>query len=149
MPDEHEKLAPYRRLAEARTPEAIDDFTLELRDRFGAMPAPAVALVELRRIRVLGRGTPGSAPVETLKVFQAVAEVTLRRPLRPDEIKSLVTGLDFQAEFFSGRGSACVRGEGHPVAASAARRCWPWRVRRTRHRPHPRDPARAAPIVRA
>ena len=115
VPDEHEKLSLYRRLAEANTPEAIDDFTLELRDRFGAMPAPAVALVELRRIRVLGRGTPGggSAPVETLKVFQAVAEVTLRRPLRPDEIKSLVTGLDFQAEFFSGREFGLrVRGEG-------------------------------------
>src|SRR5206468_12420131 len=78
-------------------------------------PAPAVALVELRRLRVLGRGTPGggSAPVESLKVFHAVAEVTLRRALRPDEIKALVTGLDFQAEFFSGREFGLrVRGEG-------------------------------------
>ena len=55
----------------------------------------------------------GSAPVETLKVFQSVAEVTLRRPLRPDEIKALVTGLDFQAEFFTGREFGLrVRGEG-------------------------------------
>jgi len=64
---------------------------------------------------VLGRGTPGgrSAPVESLKVFQNVAEVTLRRPLRPDEIKALVTGLDFQAEFMSGREFGLrVRGEG-------------------------------------
>jgi len=115
VPDEHEKLALYRRLAEARAVEAIDDFTLELRDRFGALPAPAVSLVELRRLRVLGRGTPGgsSAPVESLKVFQDVAEVTLRRPLRPDEIKALVTGLDFTAEFFSGREFGLrVRGEG-------------------------------------
>ncbi len=115
VPDEHEKLALYRRLAEARTTEGIDDFTLELRDRFGALPAAAVALVELRRLRVLGRGSPGgtSAPVESLKIFQAVAEVTLRRPLRPDEIKALVTGLDFQAEFFSGREFGLrVRGEG-------------------------------------
>src|SRR5262245_14559330 len=115
VPDEHEKLSLYRRLAEAKTPAAIDDFTLELRDRFGALPAPTVSLVELRRLRVLGRGTPGggSAPVESLKVFQNVAEVTLRRPLRPDEIKALVTGLDFQAEFFSGREFGLrVRGEG-------------------------------------
>jgi transcription-repair coupling factor (superfamily II helicase) len=120
VPDAHEKLSLYRRLAEARSPAAIDDFTLELRDRFGALPAPAVSLVELRRLRVLGRGTPknvngsqGSAPVESLKVFQDVAEVTLRRPLRPDEIKALVTGLDFQAEFFSGREFGLrVRGEG-------------------------------------
>ena len=115
VPDEHEKLTLYRRLADARTPEAIDDFTIELRDRFGAPPSAAVALVELRRMRVLGRGTAGggSAPVETLKVFQAVAEVTLRRPLRPEEIKAVVTGLDFQAEFFSGREFGLrVRGEG-------------------------------------
>ena len=115
VPDEHEKLTLYRRLADARTPEAIDDFTIELRDRFGAPPSAAVALVELRRMRVLGRGTAGggSAPVETLKVFQAVAEVTLRRPLLPEEIKAVVTGLDFQAEFFSGREFGLrVRGEG-------------------------------------
>src|SRR5205814_10473456 len=123
VPDEHEKLALYRRLAEAKTPEAIEDFTLELRDRFGALPAAAVSLVELRRLRVLGvprrtaagAGTPeGSAvSVESLKVFQNVAEVTLRRPLRPDEIKALVTGLDFQAEFISGREFGLrVRGEG-------------------------------------
>jgi hypothetical protein len=46
-------------------------------------------------------------------VFQGVADVTLRRPLRPDEIKALVTGLDFQAEFYSGREFGLrVRGEG-------------------------------------
>jgi len=115
VPDEHEKLALYRRLAEAKAPEAIDDFTLELRDRFGALPAPAVSLVELRRLRVLGRGTPGggSAPVENLKLFHDLAEVTLRRPLRPDEIKALVTGLDFPVEFFSGREFGLrVKGEG-------------------------------------
>jgi transcription-repair coupling factor (superfamily II helicase) len=113
--DEHEKLALYRRLADVRGTEAIDDFTLELRDRFGALPAPAVALVELRRLRVLGKGQPGggAAPVESLKIFQKVAEVTLRRPLRPDEIQALVTGLEFQAEFFSGREFGLrVRGEG-------------------------------------
>ena len=46
-------------------------------------------------------------------MFQAVAEVTLRRPLRPDEIKAIVTGLDFQTEFFTGREFGLrVKGEG-------------------------------------
>ncbi|MEY4070554.1 MAG: hypothetical protein RL721_1168 [Candidatus Eisenbacteria bacterium] len=115
VPDEHEKLALYRRLAGTPTPESVDDLVAELRDRFGVLPAPAVALVELRRARVLGRGTPGggSAPVESLKVFQKVAEITLRRPLKPNEIHALVTGLDFQAEFFSGREFGLrVRAEG-------------------------------------
>ena len=104
VPDEHEKLALYRRLAEARNDGAVDDFTLELMDRFGQLPPPAVALVELRRLRVLGRG-PDDEPalVESLKVLHEVAEVTLKRPLRPVEIASVVGSLNFQVEFFSGR----------------------------------------------
>ncbi len=104
VPDEHEKLALYRRLAEARNDGAVDDFTLELMDRFGQLPPPTVALVELRRLRVLGRG-PDEAPalVESLKVLHDVAEVTLRRPLKPAEIASVVGSLNFQVEFFSGR----------------------------------------------
>jgi len=118
VPDEHEKLALYRRLAEARSADAVDDLTVELIDRFGALPAPAVALVELRRVRVLGRGAGdasagGAALVDSLKVFQNVAEVTLRRPLKPGEIASVVGGLGWQAEFFSGREFGLrVRGEG-------------------------------------
>ncbi len=115
VPDEHEKLALYRRLAATTAIEGIDDLVVELRDRFGAPPAPALALLELRRLRVLGRGTAGGggAPVESLKVFQDVAEATLRRPLKPNEIQAVVTGLDFQAEFFSGREFGLrVRGKG-------------------------------------
>jgi len=104
VPDEHEKLALYRRLAEARDEAVVDEFTLELIDRFGALPNPAVALVELRRLRVLGRGAPEApALVDSLKVLHDVSELTLKRPLRPDEIGSLVAGLNFQVEFFSGR----------------------------------------------
>ncbi|MEO5989804.1 MAG: transcription-repair coupling factor [Candidatus Eisenbacteria bacterium] len=109
VPDEHEKLALYRRLAETKTPEAVDDLTLELMDRFGQLPAAAVALVELRRVRVLGQ----SAWVESIKVFQSVAEVTMRRPLKPLEIQTVVGMLGFQLEFFSGREFGLrVRGEG-------------------------------------
>ncbi len=115
VPDEHEKLALYRRLAATTTLEGVDDLVVELRDRFGAPPPPALALLELRRLRVLGRGTSGGggAPVESLKVFQDVAEATLRRPLKPNEIQAVVTGLDFQAEFFTGREFGLrVRGRG-------------------------------------
>src|SRR6185436_6512258 len=103
VPDEHEKLNLYRRLADARTLDELDDLTLEVMDRFGQLPPPAVALIELRRLRVLGASPAGEggAGVEALRVFQQVAEIALRRPLRPQEIRALVGSLGFQVEFFS------------------------------------------------
>src|SRR6185503_3366623 len=77
LPDEHEKLNLYRRLAETRELGGIDDLTLELMDRFGPLPAPAIALVELRRLRLLG----AAGHVEGLRVFHDVVEIALRRPL--------------------------------------------------------------------
>ena len=107
--DEHEKLAIYRRLAEARELEGLDDLTLELMDRFGQLPEPAVALIELRRLRVLG----AAAAVENLRVFHDVVELTLRRPLKPAEIRSVVGAVRFQVEFMSGREFGLrTRGEG-------------------------------------
>jgi transcription-repair coupling factor (superfamily II helicase) len=118
VPDEHEKLDLYRRLAETRSLDSLDDLTLEMLDRFGQLPAPAVALFELRRLRLLGAGEP-DAPLpagdgcEALRVFQAVAELVLRRPLKPAEIRTVVGMLPFQIEFFTGREFGLrVRGEG-------------------------------------
>jgi transcription-repair coupling factor (superfamily II helicase) len=109
VPDEHEKLALYRRLAEAPDLAALDDLTVEMLDRFGQLPPPAVSLVELRRLRLLGR----EAWVESLKVFQQVAELSLRRPLSPAEIRCLVGAVSFQTEFVTGREFGIrVRGEG-------------------------------------
>jgi hypothetical protein len=46
-------------------------------------------------------------------VFQDVAEIVLRRPLKPQEIRVLVGMLTFQLEFFTGREFGLrVRGEG-------------------------------------
>jgi transcription-repair coupling factor (superfamily II helicase) len=109
VPDEHEKLALYRRLADTRTLDGVDDVTLELMDRFGQLPPPAVALVELRRLRVLGAG----ALCENLRVFQDVVEMILRRPLKPNEIRNVVGSVPFQVEFLTGREFGLrVRGEG-------------------------------------
>src|SRR4029079_11527447 len=41
VPDEHEKLNLYRRLAEGRGVDGIDDIKLQQMDRFGALPPPA------------------------------------------------------------------------------------------------------------
>jgi transcription-repair coupling factor (superfamily II helicase) len=110
VPDEHEKLSLYRRLADSRSLSDLDDLTLEMMDRFGQLPPPAVALVELRRLRVLGAS---GGDVEALRVLQQVAEIVLRRPLKPQEIRTVVGMLGFQVEFFTGREFGLrVRGEG-------------------------------------
>jgi len=109
VPDEHEKLALYRRLADTRDVGHLDDLTLEMLDRFGQLPPPAVALVELRRLRLMGR----DAATESLRVFQNVVELVLRRPLQPAEIREVVGAVNFQVEFMSGREFGLrVRGEG-------------------------------------
>jgi transcription-repair coupling factor (superfamily II helicase) len=109
VPDEHEKLNLYRRLAETRGLEGLDDLTLEMLDRFGQLPEPAVALFELRRLRLLG----AAAMVENMRVFHDVAEFILRRPLKPAEIRGVVGALNFQVEFFTGREFGLrLRGEG-------------------------------------
>ena len=107
--DEHEKLSLYRRLAEAGDLAVLDDLTLEMMDRFGQLPPPAVSLVELRRLRLLG----GMAEVESVRVFQDLVEMSLRRPLTPAEIRCLVGAVGFQTEFVTGRTFGIrVRGEG-------------------------------------
>jgi transcription-repair coupling factor (superfamily II helicase) len=109
VPDEHEKLALYRRLADLREIDALDDLTLEMIDRFGQLPPPAVALVELRRLRLLG----ARAGLETLRIDQHVAELMLRRPLTPDAIRELLGRVRIPVEFLSGRDFGMrVRGEG-------------------------------------
>jgi transcription-repair coupling factor (superfamily II helicase) len=120
VPDEHEKLNLYRRLAETRTIDDLDTLTLEMLDRFGQLPAPAVALFELRRLRIMGAGPVdengrprGPSLIESLRVFEQVAEIQLLRPLKPTEIRTTVGALNFQVEFFSGREFGMrVRGEG-------------------------------------
>jgi transcription-repair coupling factor (superfamily II helicase) len=111
VPDEHEKLALYRKLADTRDAATIDDVTLELMDRFGQLPPPAIALVELRRLRLLG----AQGQVESLRVFQNVTEMILRRPLKPAEIRTVMGVLDrsVPVEFMTGREFGVrVRGEG-------------------------------------
>jgi transcription-repair coupling factor (superfamily II helicase) len=115
---EHDKLDLYRRLAEARDHAAVDELTLEMIDRFGQLPPPAVALVELRRLRLLGAG----AGAESLRAFQDVVEILLRRPLAPQHIRELVAAAEFQIEFVTGREFGLrVRGSGLQLLDRARR----------------------------
>jgi transcription-repair coupling factor (superfamily II helicase) len=94
------RLEAYRRLTAVRTPAEIDDVRAEWEDRFGPLPAPARALVEVARLRVeclrlgirdlavsvprRGTGATGGAGARaTVKLspvtLPASAEVRLRR----------------------------------------------------------------------
>jgi len=53
--DVHERLVLYKRLANCETTDELDRIHEELIDRFGLPPEPAQVLVELHRLRILGR----------------------------------------------------------------------------------------------
>jgi transcription-repair coupling factor (superfamily II helicase) len=53
VPEERLRLEAYRRLANARTNNDVDEVVEEFSDRYGAMPAPVEALVSIARLRVL------------------------------------------------------------------------------------------------
>ena len=55
VPDGERKMELYRRASTAVTLAGADEFSDELRDRYGPLPEPAEALVLLTRIRILGR----------------------------------------------------------------------------------------------
>ncbi len=52
VPEGAQRLEAYRKLAVATTNEAIDDVEAEWRDRYGALPETAEALISVARLRV-------------------------------------------------------------------------------------------------
>ncbi len=60
--DVHERLSIYKRLANCKLAEGIDDLQEELIDRFGKMPDPVKALIETHRLRVAAK------PVGIIKI---------------------------------------------------------------------------------
>ena len=55
IPDEGQRMAVYRKLAAARTVEDAGAVAEEVTDRYGALPEPAVNLIEVVRLRALAR----------------------------------------------------------------------------------------------
>ena len=61
IPEEAVRLALYMRLVKLDDPAAIDGFEEELEDRFGALPAPTVRLLDWMRVRLLAQSAGVSA----------------------------------------------------------------------------------------
>ena len=90
LPSDSLRFAAYRRLAEATTLDAVADVAAEWLDRFGPLPAPAVALVAVARLRVLCCGA-GVTDVSVRSVPGGGAEAILR-PLQLRESRRVRLG---------------------------------------------------------
>jgi transcription-repair coupling factor (superfamily II helicase) len=90
------KLDVYRRLARATTVAEIEDLRAELRDRFGAPPAPANAMLALATLRVVG----GVLGIEGILVRGDEARVTFRGSAVPRMrgLSAAFSDVQFQAE---------------------------------------------------
>jgi len=53
--DVHVRLGLYKRIAAAQSPEALDDLTAEIHDRFGALPPPAQSLLRIAKLKLTAR----------------------------------------------------------------------------------------------
>ncbi|OPZ11002.1 MAG: Transcription-repair-coupling factor [candidate division BRC1 bacterium ADurb.BinA364] len=74
VPVESQRIAAYKRLAAARALRDIDDLFAELRDRYGAAPAPVEALRDLTALRLCGRMAGASTIKETPYGFKVYAD---------------------------------------------------------------------------
>jgi len=86
--DVHERLVIYKRLANCGNEEELDGLREELIDRFGELPAPARALVDSHRLRILGK------PFGIARIDATDSAVQLqfvpRPPIEPAKILKLV-----------------------------------------------------------
>ncbi len=96
--EDAERMGVYRRLAETRSIEAVDEIELELDDRFGKLPRETDSLLELRRIRLSSKGLP----LDSISVGEDRSQFVLSRRLSKKEVTCLVGSLDFQIEFSVG-----------------------------------------------
>ena len=74
--DQAARLEAYRRLAGAATHGAVDDVVAEWEDRYGPLPANALALIEIARIRVEALRV-GITEIVSLRRDVKIAPVTL------------------------------------------------------------------------
>ena len=76
VPQERLRLEAYRRLADARTHEAVDEVGAELVDRYGAMPRELEALMGVARFRVAAKAAGVQEVIAAGKAIR-ISPVTL------------------------------------------------------------------------
>ncbi len=109
VPDEYvsdrdEKLDVYRRMAGLAELPALEALRAELVDRFGPPPSEVEHLLDLKRLRLLGR----DQGVERLRVGKERVEVQMADALSREQIVRLVGSVSARVEF-TGTGSRTIR----------------------------------------
>jgi transcription-repair coupling factor (superfamily II helicase) len=100
LPDDYvvdaaEKMNLYKRLADADTPEAVDELAGEVGDRFGRLPPAAANLFELRRLRIRG----AAAGVEVLTLRDGGLHLDMARPLKRADVQRLIAQMPVPVMF--------------------------------------------------
>lgn len=81
------RLGVYRRIANAKNPEELDDMEAEIEDRFGALPGEVRNLVEIMKVKIMARKLSITRISETGGTVRFVfAEET---PVRPEQMFGL------------------------------------------------------------
>jgi len=78
VPSEMQRITLYKRIAESKTVQTVDDLYAELTDRFGKPPTPVKRLLDVMRIRALG------ADHGVSRILAARSQVTLQ--FEPDRV---------------------------------------------------------------
>ncbi len=111
--DPDEKLDAYRRMAAITTIQELDELRAEFRDRFGPLPPEAEHLIELKRLRLIGR----DAGATRLRVGRDRLEVDLAEALKREQILRLVASTTARLEFVGGgTGTFRVRAPAEPIS---------------------------------
>ena len=85
VPDNREKMALYKSIADTTDLDGLSAVEEEIRDRFGMLPDPGRHLLDLRRIRLLA----GDAGIDTATVRKRQVVFEFRRPLTRGDIQRL------------------------------------------------------------
>jgi transcription-repair coupling factor (superfamily II helicase) len=96
--DAEEKIALYKRLADARELEEVDKLAAEMTDRFGRLPPEAKALIDFRKLRVLGR----LAGAGRIQIRGERVDVDMIAPPSPEKLKEWMSRLTVPVEFAAG-----------------------------------------------
>jgi transcription-repair coupling factor (superfamily II helicase) len=111
--DAEEKVAFYKRLADARETAEVDTLEEELADRYGRLAEPAANLFELRRLRIRG----GEGGFSYISLRNKEIELEMADPPSPETLRGWMRRLREPVEF-GASGRFVLRAQGGLAEAS-------------------------------